>query len=261
MTRVTLLGSSGYVGRHLAQYFKAQGFEVFTPTRDSKKIFEQHLGYVIYANGLTANFRQQPLDTVNAHICYLNTIIRAASFDRLLYLSSTRIYSRMTSSEEYQPVLIETGNADELYNISKLAGEATTLHNGRGRGIVARLSNVVGGESPSDSFIKSLIDEAKRGEIFLRTAFSSEKDYIHINDATIMLARITLEGRQSIYNVGAGVQISNRTWVEALKERFGCVVRVAPGAPENSFPPINIEKFCSEFSVRPGSALRAVFEL
>src|SRR5919197_813364 len=67
-TRVTVLGASGFIGGHLAKHFRALGYECLTPGRNEPSLYETDLGDVIYAIGLTADFRQRPLDTIEAHV-------------------------------------------------------------------------------------------------------------------------------------------------------------------------------------------------
>lgn len=261
MTRVTVLGGAGYVGRHLISHFQTTGVEVWAPERGSEDIFGQNLGHVIYAVGLTADFRFRPLDTVEAHVGYLGRVLREASFSSLLYLSSTRVYARSRIADEATPITVQPNDSSDLYNLSKLMGESLALHCGREGVRVARLANVVGGSAPSDSFLATLVREARAGEIRLQTAPESRKDYIHIDDAVRMLGVLAIRGGRSIYNVATGVQIANREWTEALRVRFGCTVSVTAAAPDVSFPEVRITRFVEEFSFQPGPAIRAISEL
>jgi nucleoside-diphosphate-sugar epimerase len=258
MTRITILGGKGYVGSHLAAYFQGQGYEVFVPERGSKKVFENHLGFVVYAIGLTADFRTRPFDTIDAHVTTLGQVLRNSSFDSFLYLSSTRVYGRCEVADEETELPVQPGDPSDLYNLSKLMGESLALNCGREGVRVARLSNVVGGYQPSDSFVARLLRDAKAGEIRLETSTDSQKDFIHISDAVRMLGMLATKGTGSIYNVGGGVQISNGEWVDALREKFKCKVLVDSAAPNISFPRIKIDRFIEEFSYQPGSAMRAV---
>jgi nucleoside-diphosphate-sugar epimerase len=139
-------------------------------------------------------------------------------------------------------------------------GESLALNCGREGVRVARLSNVVGGYQPSDSFLARLLRDAKAGEIRLETSADSQKDFIHISDAVRMLGMLATKGTRSIYNVGSGVQISTGEWVDFLREKFRCKILVDSDAPTISFPRIKIDRFIEEFSYQPGSAIRAIKE-
>jgi len=66
--RVTVLGGSGFIGSHVARHLRRLGVACDTPARDDESIFSRPLGHVIYAIGLTADFRARPLETVEAHV-------------------------------------------------------------------------------------------------------------------------------------------------------------------------------------------------
>jgi nucleoside-diphosphate-sugar epimerase len=181
--KFTVLGSSGFIGRHLVTHLHASGHDVFIPDRNDPAIYKQPLGHVIYCVGLTADFRKRPFDTVYAHICLLAQLLEKASFLSLLYLSSTRVYAGATSGDEQASLL-----AGDLYNVSKLTGESLCFASGREIVRVVRLSNVVGAvDADSDNFLFALAREAKAGKIILQVQPASAKDYIHVDDVVQML--------------------------------------------------------------------------
>ena len=106
----TVLGASGFIGAKIAQKLKLEGHDVITPvrSRNSKEYLDQiidiNLGNVIYAVGLTADFREKPFDTVEAHICLIKDILKYANFSNLVYLSSTRVYQKNKSTIEREDI-------------------------------------------------------------------------------------------------------------------------------------------------------------
>ena len=78
----TVFGSSGYIGSHLVRHLIASGEEVATPMRGAP-IGETHLGHVVYAIGLTADFRTRPFDTMAAHVTRLADILLILLLDSL----------------------------------------------------------------------------------------------------------------------------------------------------------------------------------
>ncbi len=254
----TVLGASGVIGRHLVDFLHDRGEEVFTPTRDQKQIlFNRPLGTVIYAIGITADFRSKPFATVRAHVSILADILQYAQFDSLLYLSSTRLYSGSMTTSENSQISVNPHHYSDLYNISKLMGESLCLSCGHPEVKIARLANVIGGQDQdSDNFIPSLMREAQSGKITLRTSLSSVKDYIHIDDVTSLLYKISTNGKSSSYNVASGQQVSHNEWINRLKELTGCKVEVTHDAPISSFAPIDITKISTEF----GFKARQVFK-
>lgn len=260
LKKVTIIGGRGYIGRHLAAHLRSSGVEVFIPERNDERIFESDLGDIIYAAGLTGNFRSRPFDTIEAHITLLSQLLKNSEFNSLLYLSSTRVYIHSKLAHETSPIYTVPDEPTDIFNLSKLTGECLALNFSQKKTRVARLSNVVGGSSASDTFIPSIIRDAKSGHITLNSALTSNKDYIHVEDAVSMLALIAASGTKSIYNVASGVSIEHKEWMDAIQSKFGCSVSVSPNAPEIIFPDISISRFCEEFRFRPGSALRAIDE-
>lgn len=252
----TVLGASGVIGRRLVAQLRARGETVHAPGRDDPKLYERPLGHVIYAIGLTADFRQRPYDTVQAHVSLLAEVLRRADFESLLYLSSTRVYGRADSGCEEARLTVQAQDPSDLYNLSKLMGESLCLHGGRANVRVARLSNVVGSDDvDSANFVPSLQRDARIGKIVLQTALDSAKDYIHLDDVVELLPRIAVQGRERIYNVASGVQITHAQWVERLAALTGCTVNVAPEAPTVLFAPIDTQRIRAEFNYQPRSAL------
>jgi len=258
MADFTVVGGQGYVGRHLVRHLEASGHRVAVPARDMVSVLGQPLGHVVYAVGLTADFRRKPFETVEAHVSLASRILREGIFDSFLYLSSTRVYGHAARGDESAPLVVDPVDPSDLYNLSKLMGESITLQSGRPNTRVVRLSNIVGGHRPSESFLTSLVAEAKSGKVMLRSALASSKDYLHVGDAVAMLAAVALHGRKSLYNIASGTTLSHGVWISALQQRFGCAVAVEADAPVLQFPPIAVRRFQEEFPFRPGSALRAL---
>ncbi len=250
----TVLGSSGFIGSHLARRLRGSGAECFTPGRDDPAIFEQPLGHVFFCIGLTADFRGRPYETVEAHVCRLLDVLRKASFESLLYLSSTRLYAGSNATKEEMTLRIDPADADSLYDISKIAGESLCHARGGGGVRVARLSNVCGVNPSSEMFFDSVLrDAVAKGKVVLRTAPDSAKDYIMIDDAVEALIRIAGGGRSRVYNVASGRNVTHAELLQGLRRVTGCEVEWTPGAARTVFPPISIDRLRDEFGMTPAS--------
>lgn len=248
--RATILGGSGFVGRHLTARLLAEGHECWAPGRDDPAIFSQSLGTVFYCIGLTADFRSRPFETLDAHVSVLRTICERAAFDTLIYLSSTRVYSGCEDAWEDQPLRIDPHQPEDLFNLSKLMGESLALHCGRDCRAV-RLSNVLGPGMGDINFVGSLIAEAlKTRRVRFRTALDSEKDYIWIDDAVTGLIRIARHGQLPVYNLAGGANLAHGAFAALLAER-GIGIDVAEGAPVTRFPQIRIDRLSADTGFRP----------
>lgn len=245
--KFTILGAGGFIGSHLLAHLRQAGHDCYAPARGDAALFSQELGHVIYCVGLTADFRSRPFDTVRAHVCVLADVLEKARFESLLYLSSTRVYAGAAYGSEETPLM-----AGDIYNLSKLTGEALCLASGREQIRIARMSNVYGGNDDSDNFLPSLMRAATVDKrITLNTALDSAKDYVALEDVVDILPKIAVLGSHRIYNVASGRNTSNHELVEAIRALTGCAVEVAAEAPTISFPAIDIGRLRVEFDFSP----------
>lgn len=258
----TLFGASGYIGERTVARLRENHIDVFTPARGDASIFTRDLGHVIYAIGLTADFRTRPFDTVRAHITFLAEVIEKCKFKTFTYLSSTRVYSGSTEAHPDSGLVTNPMDPSDLYNLTKLTGESLCLSVARGKAKVVRLSNVVGkGGVRSENFVDTLVRDAIHGRLVVRSAPESAKDYIHIDDVAEMLPRIAVEGRRDIYNLASGVQVTHRQWTDEIKSLLPCEVVYQQGAALHQFPAIDITQLAREFYLSPRPVLPILPEL
>lgn len=240
---ITVLGASGFIGRHLLSRLQAEGVACAAPPRQDTTLLQRPLGHVIYAIGLTSDFRSRPLETVEAHVCLLRDLLAQGDFDSLTYLSSTRVYAGAADTRESATLSVNPNDASDLYNLSKLMGESLCLHGGRSGARVARLSNIVGLRDTPDSFIDQLLEEGARdGHITLRTALSSRKDYLYIDDAVSQILAIARSDATGIYNVAHGVGVENREIAACIQDQLGYPTTVAQNAPEWAFADVDVSR-------------------
>lgn len=248
--RFTILGGHGFVGRNLARYLTLQGAKVIVPARDDLPEPGRDLGHLIYAIGMTGNFRSRPLETVEAHVEVLARWIGNGRFDSLLYLSSARVYGGLPSDSlatEGTPLpMLPT--RDSVYDLSKLLGEALCLGIDNPAIRVARLSNVYGPGMSSSLFLGSILGEICRvGHVTIGEAPESSKDYINVEDAVPLLVDIARGGRQRVYNLASGRRVTHRDIADALNRLPGKSVGFRPGGTTRIFPQIDISRIRSEF--------------
>lgn len=254
MTQFTIFGGTGFIGRHLASALKSANIPVSMPPRDIHLPTAMPMGHIVYCAGVTADFRHRPYDTMDAHVGFLGRILEQAEFDSLLYLSSTRIYDGASRGSEEMTFTVDPWSPDDLYNISKLAGEALCLNHRNPRVRVARLSNVYGAGMYSSgngiqNFLASIILQAvSERHVELRTAPGSTKDYIHIGDVVRALAMIAIDGTDRVYNVASSINVSHEQLLDRLTEITGCTWSTAADAPHVTFPGITTGRLVATFA-------------
>jgi UDP-glucose 4-epimerase len=139
----TILGATGFVGRRLQTRLIGAGWDVFAPAKGDTSLFGRDMGVVFYCAGLTADYDRRPFDTVEAHAGLISELIRAGRFERLIYLSSTRLYDGQAAAvlDETAPLIFDVADPRRVYDLSKALGENLTQTRTEGRGAEARLSN------------------------------------------------------------------------------------------------------------------------
>ncbi len=249
--RFTIFGAPGFIGSHLTAYLKQAGHEVTALGRGNAPPKNTGLGHAIFCIGLTADFRGRLVETARAHVCSLAELIQDYQFESFLYLSSTRVYGGVESGNEESALTVRP-DADNLYNLSKLTGEALCLGQSNVEFRVARLSNVIGRGSAPTNFLQAVIHEARqKGTVTLHTSAESAKDYIDIHDVCGALEFIALKGRQRLYNVASGISTSNREVASCIQRHLSASVAYASGARTVTFPSIDISRLGGEFAFSP----------
>jgi nucleoside-diphosphate-sugar epimerase len=241
--KATVFGANGFVGRALASYLRGKGYDVREVVRGDATWRGADLGHAFYCIGLTADFRSRPFETIEAHCGFLKEVLSGARFSSFVYLSSTRVYARASSTDEAAAIPVIPGDPDDLYNISKLMGESACLGSGLSNARVARLSNVFGEDLESQNFLTSVLsDAAQRKAVHLRTSLASEKDYVWIGDVVRALEAIAREGSDPITNVAYGRNTTHGEIMEAVAAATGATISVVPDAPTVRFPEIATQR-------------------
>lgn len=251
MTGVTILGAGGAIGSALAAALESQGETVLRVTRNMLPHVlagNTPLGHVIDCIGLTGDFRTRPLDTAQAHVGITAACLARLRCESFLFLSSTRVYARAAATHEDTPLPCLPGDPSDVYNLTKLAGEALCLADPRPGVRVVRLSNVYGAATP-DTFLGQVIGEGRAGGMIrFRQAPASAKDYICLDDVVAMLPRIARSGSQRLYNLASGRNTTHASIAATLRDTLGWQTSFAPDAPTVIFPPIDISRVNHEFA-------------
>jgi nucleoside-diphosphate-sugar epimerase len=254
---ITVLGASGFIGSRLAGELKRLGLPYRTPDRH-ERLDGRALGDAVYCAGLTEDFRRRPLDTVAAHVGHLESVLRTAEVDSLVYLSSTRIYRSPGRATEDDVLELNPSDPDHLYDLSKATGEALALSAGIPV-LVLRLANVYGLDLGSRNFLPSILQDAVRdGAVTLRTTLESTRNYVSVDDVVAAIMALLERDAQGIYNVAGERAASHREVSDVLAELTRCEIQVADGAPTETAPDISIARLSAAIDYAPESVLDAL---
>jgi nucleoside-diphosphate-sugar epimerase len=260
--KYTILGSNGFIGSNLHKYLSEKSENCFCPPRNYIFTKKENLGHIIYCIGLTADFRDNPMATVNAHVSKLIEVLENTKFNSFLYLSSTRVYAGSNSGNEETSLKTNPLNPSDLYNISKIMGESICLSIPNKKVRIARLSNVIGNDFNSENFLFTLIKDAvDKGAIRLSIPMNAAKDYVSIDDVVKLIPLITLKGKHRLYNIASGNIITNKKLTDEIKKSTRCAVESLKLNSGLTFPSISIKKIQNEFLYKPKNILNDIYSL
>lgn len=252
MARYTVIGASGFVGARLTTTLMAEGCEVWAPARDEPRLFTDDLGLVFYCAGLTADYLARPFDTVEAHVGLIARLLQKGRFERLVYLSSTRLYdwTGPDAGREDEPLSLTPAEPRHLYDLSKALGENLCLTQSGGRASVARLACVWDWVDGSPGFLSEWMQKAQVSrELSFDSATGYVRDYIHLDDTVAALRAILDSGTAGIFNVASGENVSNGELAEVF-EREGWRVRLARETPRQAAPHCDVARIAA-LGVKP----------
>lgn len=217
--RYTVLGASGFVGSRLVRTLNNSSVHCYAPAKGESKIFKQDLGRVFYCIGLTADYVYRPFETIEAHVTFLTRVLTEARFERLVYLSSTRLYDglQIESCKEDERIMLDPSNGRHIYDISKALGENLCMTASDGRASVARLSCVYDDAPGSPGFLSELLQHLRAERDFtLDSSSGFVRDYVALKDVVVILKSIIDSDRTGIFNVASGENVSNQDIVDTI---------------------------------------------
>ena len=256
----SVIGASGFIGSALVTRLKEEGLcpREFVRTDEIPK--GENLGTVFYCAGMTADFLENPADTLNAHTVLLSEILFKRSADKLIYLSSTRLYDELTedlTGFEDSDLSVNPSKPRHFFDLTKLAGEALCNVCDEMPTQVLRLAAVYSETHYADGFMGSILKkicEADPGsEIYVDSSPLSARDYIHLDDVLTACLLVAESGKASVYNVASGVNVTNLELSELFHDRTGRKLIFTDDVRPPEFCRIETERLWNEFGFRARS--------
>lgn len=243
----TVIGGRGFIGSEIVGNLKAKGETVVVPPRDDDSLFNSELGIVIYAagNGDCAN---TPFDVYKSNTELLAALLEKASFDKLIYISSTRLYMEQEGASESDDLTVCTNDNRRLFNLTKLVSEELCLKSAR-ETIIVRPSNVYGLALKSKLFLPSIIRNAiSNHHIDMYVAPEYAKDYVAVSDVAEVIYQISRHSQHKIYNIASGVNTTAADIAELISNKTDCTIKWHDGFKGEYFPPTDNSRTVTEYS-------------
>lgn len=247
MKRYTVFGGRGFIGSEIVSMLEAAGQNVWVPPRDDESVFDTDLGTVIYSAG-QGDCKNAPLGVFDANCRLLADLLARGKFERLLYVSSTRVYMNQNTAVEGDDLKVCSDDQRRLFNLTKLVSEELCLKSGRDITIV-RPSNVYGVALHSPLFLPAITRNAiNHGKVDMYIDQDYAKDYVSVTD--VARACITLathpDSVGQIINIAAGYNITAKQIADVLHKFTACeIVWHNIAFPNENFPQTAIRKIIS----------------
>ncbi|MBG5883990.1 SDR family oxidoreductase [Providencia alcalifaciens] len=257
MNKFTIIGGYGFIGSEIVNFLKEKNAHIFIPQKDDDKLFRDELGTIIYCAGY-GDCINDPFKVLESNTILLSRILKKSNFDKLIYISSTRIYMENNSSDESSNFIIDRNDSRKLFNLTKLVSEELCLLSNRNV-IIVRPSNVYGLAISSPLFLPSIVRDAiLKSEVNMYVSPTYEKDYIYVKDVADAIYKLAIieNPKNKIYNLASGENTNAQQIANVLSTETGCkVFWHEQDKMDDNFPVTNIESIKVEINFDPKSVL------
>ncbi|WP_045482937.1 NAD-dependent epimerase/dehydratase family protein [Vibrio owensii] len=264
MGKYTVFGGKGFIGAEFVAQLKEQGHDVMIPERGDYSCGDDDLGTVIFAAG-HGDCNHNSLNVVDANLTLLSKVIEKARFEKLVYISSTRVYMNGPTSYESSDSLICESDSRKLFNLTKLAAEEICLRNTK-QCLIIRPSNVYGVAINSPLFLPAITRHAvtkKRVDMYVSKEYA--KDYVSVFDvvdSTLRLINLNMK-EHAIVNIASGINITALEIAEHLQRETNCDViwHDVKNNDEEVFPKTDVSKISSLIKYEPRHVLNDLSDM
>ena len=217
-----VVGSNGFLGRHLCEYLFRQGDTVVgvynknkeNLFQDVKQIQIEKLLYsseefsTIYITGAFISNSSKEVDLIalfNANVLLLEQLCAKFKNAKFIYCSSVSVYGN-SEDELHEDSKI---NLESSYAISKFWGEEIIKK--QKEYSILRISSIYGSGMNLSTFLpKIVIDAIKTKQIILFGEGNRKQNYIHVSDVVKYLYRAALYKKNATFLAVGKESISNQ---------------------------------------------------
>ena len=215
--RVVVIGASGFLGGAVVKRLTDSGFDCLGVSRKAlpglypvtnysdapEGDFLIHLAETsdrFAANAGGAALESEAHDTLEA--------LLAKRYRKVIYASSAVVYGDRGTTPRKVSDPVE---AVDTYTRIKLASEKAVVARG---GAAARLSNLYGPGMAASNVLSHILNQLGRGPTITMDALEPVRDFLWVEDAALVLARMIAHESGGLFNVGSGKGTSIRELVD-----------------------------------------------
>lgn len=254
MSKFTVFGGRGFIGSEFVKELKTQGHDVLVPEREDLSIYEDDLGTVIYSAGY-GDCQKDPFNVLHANVILLSSLLEKAKFNKLVYISSTRVYMNQYDSFESCDLKVSFDDKRKLFNLTKLVSEELCLKSNRNC-LVIRPSNVYGSAINSTLFLPSIVRNAiLDGSINMYVTRNYSKDYVFVGDVVKYTLDLISKGNDGVFNLASGSNTSAREIADIIVDKTNCNVNWLADKDIDLFHEIDVSKVANTVDYRPNNVI------
>lgn len=260
MSKVLVTGGAGFLGSHLAEYFRFNGHEVvvldnmfrgkYIPMKC--KFFKMDLVYeydrlvellkrlkpeivIHYAaiNG-TKYFYDIPLKVLDQNVRMTQNLLKALdgvdSVDKIVYASSSEVYGepmKLPTPEDH-PILVNIKADRDSYAISKAIGEFYVRLYSEERGIkyiILRIFNTYGPRMDTSEYGQVIPEFIRKilheKEFTIYGDGKQTRTFMYVDDHVRLVYKLVLKANNIIVNIGSDKEISILELAKIMHELVG----------------------------------------
>lgn len=256
MAKYTVVGGQGFIGAEVVKQLEEQSHNVFIPKKNDSRLFTDDLGVLIYCAG-HGDCNNNPFKVFHSNSVLLSEILENAAFNKLVYVSSTRLYMGQECASERDDLTVLTSDSRRLFNLTKLLSEELCLLSNKNV-IVIRPSNVYGLALNSPLFLPAITRNAiNNSQVDMYVTPDYKKDYVSVIDVAYAICELSGKSDLShrVFNVASGVNTSAGDIADLLNKETGCDINWHKGSVDEIFPKNDISALQNEIVFNPKNVL------
>lgn len=219
MSKIVILGASGFVGSALSESLSNEGHQLVLVSRSSRPGYHQFTdidslpdaGLVIHLAEESDRSKVAGLGDIYSKESSLTVDRLISKYQgRIIYASSAVVYGDTNHEACTEQYNVEP---TDLYSQIKIRNERNVVKAG---GIALRFSNIYGKGMSDKNVISDILKQLNSNEPLCLRDVSPIRDFIDIQSVCTLIVSAVSSFKPGLYNVGSGVPISIKSLAQEI---------------------------------------------